>query len=119
MDLIALLQRPEGKTLEYKRDLSTPDGLLKTLVAFANTAGGVRTRSVIGIPEVSAAEERLSNMVVDSILPRLVPNIEIVPWRKTHVLVVQVSDFADATARGAIIRKGNSAGLLTGLLKSA
>ena len=97
MDLIALLQRREGKTLEYKRDLSTPDGLLKTLVAFANTAGGVLvvgvedgTRRVIGIPDVLAAEERLSNMVVDSILPRLVPDIEIVPWRKTHVLVVQV-----------------------------
>jgi predicted HTH transcriptional regulator len=41
MDLIALLQRREGKTLEYKRDLSTSDGLLRTLVAFANTAGGV------------------------------------------------------------------------------
>lgn len=38
MDLIALLQRREGKTLEYKRDLSTPEGLLRTLVAFANTA---------------------------------------------------------------------------------
>ena len=42
--------------LEYKRDLSTPDGLLRTLVAFANTAGGVLvvgvedgTRRVIGI----------------------------------------------------------------------
>ena len=97
MDLIALLQRPEGKTLEFKRDLSTPDGLLKTLVAFANTAGGVLlvgvedgTRRVTGIPDVSAAEERLSNLVVDSILPRLVPDIEIVPWRKTHVLIVQV-----------------------------
>ena len=77
MDLIAFLQRREGKTLEYKRDLSTPDGLLRTLVAFANTAGGVLvvgvedgTRHVIGIPDVLAAEERLSNMVVDSILPR-------------------------------------------------
>ncbi len=70
MDLIALLQRREGKTLEYKRDLSTPDGLLRTLVAFANTAGGVLvvgvedgTRRVIGIPDVLATEERLSNMV--------------------------------------------------------
>jgi hypothetical protein len=79
MDLIALLQRWEGKTLEYKRDLSTTDGLLRTLVAFANTADGVLvggvedgTRRVIGIPDVLATEERLSNMVVDSILPRLV-----------------------------------------------
>ena len=29
MDLITLLSRPEGKTLEFKRDLSSPDGVLK------------------------------------------------------------------------------------------
>ena len=40
MDLLDLLKRLEGKTLEYKRDLSSPDGALKTIVAFANTAGG-------------------------------------------------------------------------------
>jgi len=31
---------PEGKTLEFKRDLSSPWPMLKTLVAFANTACG-------------------------------------------------------------------------------
>jgi predicted HTH transcriptional regulator len=40
VDVVELLKRPEGKTLEFKRDLSTPDGVLKTIVAFANTAGG-------------------------------------------------------------------------------
>jgi predicted HTH transcriptional regulator len=35
-----LLKRPEGKTLEFKREFSGRDGLLKTVVAFANTAGG-------------------------------------------------------------------------------
>jgi hypothetical protein len=49
---IEILQRSEGKTLEYKRDLSLPGGLLKTLVAFANTAGGVLA---IGIEEGPAA----------------------------------------------------------------
>jgi ATP-dependent DNA helicase RecG len=97
VDLIEILQRPEGKTLEYKRDLSSPDGLLKTLVAFANTAGGVlaigiedETRRVVGVPEVLATEERLASIIADSVRPRLVPDIEIVPWRRVHVLVVQV-----------------------------
>lgn len=40
MDLLDLLKRPEGKTLEFKRDLSSPDGVLRSLVAFANTSGG-------------------------------------------------------------------------------
>jgi len=97
VDLLELLKRPEGKTLEYKRDLSSREGVLKTLVAFANTAGGVvaigienETRRVLGVPDVLAVEERLANLVADTIRPRLVPDIEILPWRKTHVLVVQV-----------------------------
>src|SRR3972149_4637181 len=97
MALVDLLKRQEGKTLEYKRDLSSPEGALKTLVAFANTAGGVfalgvlkRESPVLGGPDVLTAEERLANLVADLIRPRLVPDIEIVPWRKTHVLVVQV-----------------------------
>ena len=41
VDLITSLGKPEGKTLEFKRDLSSPDGVLKTIVAFANTSGRV------------------------------------------------------------------------------
>ena len=78
MDLADLLKRTEGKTLEFKRDLSSPDGVLRTLVAFANTAGGIVligvedvTRRVRGVREVLDLEERLANLVSDSISPRL------------------------------------------------
>jgi len=57
VDLITLLSRPEGKTLEFKRVISSPDGVLKAIVAFANTSGGVLvlgvedgTKRVKGIP---------------------------------------------------------------------
>jgi ATP-dependent DNA helicase RecG len=40
MNIGELLKHEEGKTLEYKRDLSSPKNFLKTLVAFANTAAG-------------------------------------------------------------------------------
>src|SRR5213593_2315698 len=60
MDLVEILKRPEGKTLEFKRDLSSPDGALKTIVAFANTAGGTllvgvedRSRHVRGVPRAA------------------------------------------------------------------
>ncbi len=33
MDLVDLLRRPEGKTLEFKRELAAADGVLRTLVA--------------------------------------------------------------------------------------
>lgn len=60
MDLVDLLKRPEGKTLEFKRELSGSDELLKTVVAFENTAGGTlllgvedRTGHVRGLPSPS------------------------------------------------------------------
>jgi len=37
-----LLEQAEGKTLEFKRDLSSPKSVMKSLVAFANTAGNRR-----------------------------------------------------------------------------
>jgi ATP-dependent DNA helicase RecG len=80
-----LLTTPEGKTFECKRDLSSPLNLLKTLVAFANSAGGLvligvadASREVIGLPEPLQAEEQLCNLIADGIAPRLVPNVELV-----------------------------------------
>ena len=83
MVLVELLKRTEGKTLEFKRDLSSPEGILKCLVAFANTAGGIvvigvedGSKNVRGVPDVLASEEKLANLVSDSIRPRLIPDIE-------------------------------------------
>lgn len=97
LDLVEILKRPEGKTLEFKRDLSSPEGALKTIVAFANTAGGTllvgvedRSRHVRGVPDPLDLEERLASLVSDRISPRIVPEIEILPWRRTQVLALQV-----------------------------
>jgi len=86
VNLVELPKRNEGKTLECKRDLSSPEGILKTPVAFANTAGGVvfigvedESKHVRGVPDVLASEAKLANLVSDSILPRLVPDIEVAP----------------------------------------
>ena len=97
MNLIERLKRPEGKTLEFKRGLSSPDGVLRTIVAFANTAGGTlllgvedTTRHARGVSDPLAMEERLASLISDSIAPRLVPELEILPWRRTHIVAVQV-----------------------------
>jgi ATP-dependent DNA helicase RecG len=97
MDITQILKTTEGKTLEFKRDLSSADGALRTLVAFANTSGGTlvvgiedKTRHVRGVSEPLILEERIANIISDSIYPRLVPNIEIAPWRNTYLLLVQV-----------------------------
>ena len=58
MKLEELLMRPEGKTLEFKQNLSSPKNILKTLTAFANTAGGVL---LIGIEDDSRAVRGVDN----------------------------------------------------------
>ena len=70
---------------------------LRTIVAFANTASGVlllgvedAARNVRGIAKPLALEERLANLISDSILAPLIPDIELLPWRRSHVLAVQV-----------------------------
>ena len=123
MRLEDLLRQNEGKTLEFKRDLSSPAPALRTLVAFANSAGGRlvigvedRTRAVVGIQAPLDLEERLANLIADSIEPRLVPEIEIVPWRKTQVVVATVHPSgsrphhikAVGAARGTYVRLGST-----------
>lgn len=91
-----LIREAEGKTLEFKRDLSSPRPWLKTLVAFANSAGGrlifgvADDRQVLGIENPLDEEERLANLIADSIAPRLVPNIEMTTVDGKTLLVVEV-----------------------------
>jgi predicted HTH transcriptional regulator len=97
MDLKELLRQPEGKTLEFKRDMSSPDGILRSIAAFANTAGGVLligvedgSRRVAGVADPLEAEARLANLVADSFKPKLIPEIEILPWRRMNILGIEV-----------------------------
>ena len=47
MNLTETLREPEGKTLEFKRDLSSPERFLRTVVAFALlTLMGLPSKSV-------------------------------------------------------------------------
>ena len=97
MSIAELLKADESKTLEFKQDLSSPRNLLKTLVAFANTAGGRiiigvadKTREPLGIDNPLDEEERLCNLIADSIGPRLVPNVEMSTVDGKTLLVIEV-----------------------------
>lgn len=86
----------EGKTLEFKRDLSSPTKPLRTVVAFANSAGGRLVTgvndegSVSGVEDPLAEEERITSLITDRISPQLVPGIDLVTLGGATVLVVDV-----------------------------
>lgn len=119
MNIEQLINSPEGKILEFKRDLSSPKPIVSTLVAFANTAGG---RLIIGIGDDSRVigieypldeEERLCNMIADSIAPRLVPNIELMTLNGKTLLIVEV--FLSGTRPHYLKAKGVEDGVLVRL----
>ncbi|HOC69770.1 MAG: Divergent AAA domain protein [Candidatus Hydrogenedentes bacterium ADurb.Bin101] len=92
-----LLKSPESKTLEFKRDLSSPQNMLKTIIAFANSAGGTlmigvadKNQKIVGVANPLNEEERLCNLISDSIEPRLVPNIEVISHKKKTMLAAEV-----------------------------
>jgi predicted HTH transcriptional regulator len=92
-----LLTHTEGKTLEFKRDLSSPEKVIRTVVAFANGAGGTiiigvedGTRRVAGVTDAQRLEEQLASMIWDRIEPRLTPELHVIPWRKKNVVAVHV-----------------------------
>jgi predicted HTH transcriptional regulator len=68
MELVEILKRPEGMTLEFEHDLSSADGALQAIVVVANTSGGAlligaedRTRHVLGVHDAFDLEERLAS----------------------------------------------------------
>jgi len=96
MNIEKLIQNSEGKQLEFKRDLSSPKSVLKSLVGFANTAGGrlivgvADDGKVLGVEHPLDEEERVCRLISDSIAPRLVPNVEMVTVENKTLLVVDV-----------------------------
>jgi ATP-dependent DNA helicase RecG len=112
----------ESKTLEYKRDLSSPERVLRALVAFANSAGGSVVigvdddHSVIGVSDPLVEENRLTNLVMNAIAPTLVPEIEIVLVDAKPLLAARVYPagqrpfhiISEGAVKGVYVRLGSS-----------
>ncbi len=118
----ALLAQEEGKILEFKENTHSLGGIVKTVVAFANTAGGILvigvkngTKEVVGLADVLKEEERVANAIADSVIPLLVPDIEMHAYREREILILRVPHAAgpfyiksDGEKHGTYIRFGST-----------
>lgn len=84
MKIKDLIKQPEGRRLEFKEQIPKTADLTKTIVAFANDAGGElfvgiknEPREIIGIPEeeLFQVEEQISNLIFDHCYPAIIPEI--------------------------------------------
>lgn len=92
-----LLSRREGKTLEFKENANPLAKIIQTVIAFANTAGGVivigvkdQNKEVVGIKNILREEERIANALADSIEPLLTPTIQLTSWRQRDLMVIHI-----------------------------
>lgn len=92
-----LLAKSESKTLEFKENTHSLQKIVQTIIAFANTAGGTlligiraNTKEVVGVDNILEDEERIANVVADSVSPSLFPNLQFHSWRGRDVLMITV-----------------------------
>ena len=97
--LTDILKQPEGRRLECKESLPKNAELAKTIIAFANDAGGEfylgikdNPREVIGLNEdmLFSLEEKIANIIHDLCEPVILPEISFLRYEGKHVIRTQV-----------------------------
>jgi len=118
----SILYQPKGKTLEFKKEITNPVSFVRTLVAFANTAGGRLIvgvgddHEIVGVERPLLEQERLASIIYESIELTLVPNFKMFTVEGKTLLIVDISlsgerpHFieAEGEANGVYVRLGST-----------
>ncbi len=115
------LRRNESRILEFKQDLSSPERVLRAIVAFANTTGGTLVvgisddRQPLGLADAATEEERLANLIASGIEPAISPDFQVVSENNLDFLVVRVPRFPgvfyvkpEGATAGVYVRHGST-----------
>ena len=116
-----ILKMEEGKTLEFKENASSLTGIVKTVVAFANTAGGTivvgvedKTKKIVGLADPLEDEMRIINKISETVHPSVYPNIDIQSYRGKTLILIHVAYsagphyFTKESTKTAYIRFGST-----------
>ena len=99
MDIKTIIAQSEGRRLEFKETMPTRSDLAKTVIAFANDAGGDiiigigdKPRAVIGLPEVElvSMDEQISDTIYSRCYPGILPEITFLSVADKHLIKVTV-----------------------------
>ena len=99
MNIKTKIQQPEGRRLEFKEVMPTKADLAKTIVSFANDAGGElfigiknNPREIVGLQYnlLDTIENQISNIVNDQCTPTILPEITFVEEDNKHIIRVYI-----------------------------
>lgn len=98
MNLKELIVNGENKQVEFKEKLPKNESIVKTIVAFSNTAGGKLIigvsddRAVLGVADddIFELKDRLSSLIFDSCYPNILPEIYTLNIDSKLLLVIEV-----------------------------
>lgn len=100
-DVYRLIEEGEGFEVEFKRKVSSPEKIAKTLVAFANTKSGYMLfgvdddGSIIGVESEKSEVDLIEQAGTFFCVPVIHPIIDIVPFDGKDVIVAYVAENED------------------------
>ena len=97
-DVKLLIGEGEGFTVEFKRRISSPEKIARTLISFANTRGGTilfgvdDDGSIVGVESEKSEIELIEIAGKDFCDPMIQPKLDIVPFNGTDVIVCYIEE---------------------------
>jgi predicted HTH transcriptional regulator len=97
-DVNLLIEEGEGFNLEFKRRISSPEKIARTLISFANTKGGTilfgvdDNGRIVGVESEKSELELIEIAGMEFTDPPIHPAIEIVPFDVMDVIVCRIPE---------------------------
>ncbi|ACF13216.1 putative transcriptional regulator [Chloroherpeton thalassium ATCC 35110] len=97
-ELLRLVERGENVQIEFKRLVHSPEKIAKSMVAFANTAGGViligvdDDKRIVGIESEKETIEIIDEAAHEFVAPKINYVTDVVEFRARDVLMVTVEE---------------------------
>jgi predicted HTH transcriptional regulator len=97
-DIDTFLEEGEGFQIEFKRKVSTPEKIARTLIGFANTKGGTiifgvdDDKSIVGVDSEKSEVEMIRTAGGFSCDPPVEMKIDIIAYKRKDVIAVTVEE---------------------------
>lgn len=97
-DVEELIERGEGFTVEFKRRISSPEKISRTLISFANTKGGTilfgvdDDGSIVGVESEKSEVDLIETAGREFCDPQIHPRIDIIPVDGKDVIMCHIDE---------------------------